>query len=134
MQPALILCKEALPFIPCFVGLLRKPMLIPISDWWWSILLGGLPIGEQVADFLERCEVRLWNQAGNRIVLANSRAEAMLVERLGMAPDRILVINSPLVPGIYGPCDSSEERKKLGFEAGTWSLAVHGIIRAGKGY
>ncbi len=134
MHPALILCKEALPFINCFVGLLRKPMLIAVSDWWWSILLGEFPFGIKIADFLERCEVRLWNRADNRIVMANSRAEAGVVERLGMSPDRIQIVNSPLVQGVYGSCDSSEERRKLGFDGGTWAVAVHGIIRAGKGY
>lgn len=134
LNPAVIICKETLPFVPVWVGRLGKPMLIAASDWWWSILLGGSALGRRIANALERREVRQWNAGGRAVVIANSQAEARLVERWGMAPARVRVINAPCLPGIYQPCPAEAERRALGLTTGLWVVAIHGIIRPGKGY
>ena len=133
MRADFIICKETLPFVPLWVGMLGIPMSISTSDWWWSIFLGGSKPGRKVAHWLEAWEVRHWGKK-HVWVAATSRSEADLVQRRGMPGDRIRVINAPMAPGVYGPCDGMAERARLGLGRDLWVVAVHGIIRPGKGY
>ena len=132
-HPSLVLCKEILPFVPLTVSRLGMTTVIAANDWWWSIYFGGTTIGQKMAKWLESFEVRRWSRAG-AYVIVNTEAEKRLVMGRGMRADHIHVINAPYRPGLFGPCDASEERKKLGFGEGLWTVAIHGIIRPGKGY
>ncbi len=132
--PAFIICKETLPFVPCVVGRLGVPMLIATSDWWWSILLGGTTWGRKVAGRLERSEVTRWNKMTKAWVVSTTQAEARVVVRKGMSPERVRVINAPSAPSVFGPAAGDVERTKCGFTSQHWVVAIHGIIRPGKGY
>lgn len=132
-RPDFIICKETMPFVPSLVGLLGRPMSIDASDWWWSILLGRWAWGKAFARRMERIEVGQWTRA-KAIVIAHSRAEAELVQQLGMPPARIRIINAPLYRGVYFPCEAKEERTRLGCTPQDFVAAVHGIIHPSKGY
>jgi glycosyltransferase involved in cell wall biosynthesis len=131
--PAFIICKETMPFVPSYVGLLKVPMSIDASDWWWSILFGRWKWGTAFANVMERIEVGHWSKSG-AIVIAHSKAEAEVVERKGMPPAQIRIINAPLYRGVYFPTDAREERNRFGFTGDDFVVAVHGIIHPSKGY
>ena len=133
-SPAFIICKETLPFVPYAVARLGIPMLISTSDWWWSILLGGTAWGRRVARRLERAEVTRWNTLKHAWAVSSTQAEARVVVRKGMAAERIRVINAPSSPTVFSPADGSAERTAYGFTPDNWVVAIHGIIRRGKGY
>ncbi len=134
LNPAFVICKETLPGIPGRIARrLRCPVLIAVSDWWWSILLGDCALGRALARRLEQGEVRQWEKAG-AYVAANSEAEAKLVRAYGFFPQRIRVINAPHASEVFRPIDPGDERGRWGLTAEHWVAAIHGIIRPGKGY
>ncbi|MFC1497445.1 glycosyltransferase [Verrucomicrobiota bacterium] len=132
-SPDFIICKEQLPFIPSLMTCMRVPMLIAVSDWWWSIFFGGSMLGRRIASWFEGEEVKHWNLSGAWVV-ANSRAEAEVVSRKGFSRDRIRVINTPFLPDVYQPCNANDVRWRLGLGENLWCVSIHGMIRPGKGY
>lgn len=133
LRPAVILCKETLPCIPGRVAALGIPTIIATSDWWWSILMGGTAPGRWLADRLEAIEVRSWNKPHVRATVS-TRAEARLLERRGMATDKIVVINAAQNPSIFRPLHPRPTKAELGLDERSTHVALFGIIRAGKGY
>ncbi len=133
LRPAVIICKETLPFIPGRVAALGIPTIIETSDWWWSILLGGTAPGRCLADSLEAHEVRTWNKPHVRATVS-THAEARLLEQKGFAGDKIVVINAPQNPSIFRPLDPQPTKAELGLDERHKQVAIFGIIRAGKGY
>lgn len=133
LRPAVIICKETLPFIPGRIAAMGIPTIIETSDWWWSILLGGTYPGRWLADRLEGNEVRSWNKPHVRATVS-TRAEARLLERRGMEGDKVVVINAPRNPGIFRPLDPRPTKAELGLDERLTHAAIFGIIRAGKGY
>lgn len=133
LRPAVIICKETLPCIPGRVAALGIPTIIATSDWWWSILLGGTAPGRWLADRLESLEVRSWNRPHVRATVS-TRAEARLLERRGMAGDKIAVINAAQNPSIFRPLHPRPTKVELGLDERFTHVALFGIIRAGKGY
>ena len=133
LRPNFIICKETLPFIPLLLGKLRIPMIIDISDWWWSILLGKKELGRKLATKLEDIEVRHWSKL-KVITITHSKAEEELVEQKGISKSKIEVINAPLYKEVYFPIKADKERKKLGFSKKDFVVALHGIIHPSKGY
>ena len=132
-NPSLIICKETLPFVPSIVSKLKIPMLVDISDWWWSILFGRKKQGKKLARIMEKLEVSHWNK--NKILaVAHTMAEAKIVQQKGMSEKKIRIANAPLYKGVYYPYDAKGERKKLNLAKNKWVVAIHGIIRPGKGY
>lgn len=134
LEPDFIICKEPLPFIPLMAARLGIPFMIAsVSDFWWRILLGGSRFGQKVALCLERFEIRRWNRAG-ACVVANTRAEASLIEKRGMDPARVILINTTSPVELYFPCEAQAERAQLKLAANAFVVAIHGTIRPGKGY
>lgn len=133
LNPAFIICKETLPLIPSLVLRLRRPALIDISDWWLSIQFGKSAWGKKFAGFVEKLEVTDWNRFPVMAV-THTRAETALMEKKGMARDKIQIINAPQHEGVYYPIAVPGERKKLGLREDDWVVAVHGIIHPSKGY
>lgn len=133
LEPALVLCKEALPFIPGRVVRLGLPAIIETSDWWWSILLGHSGWGRKLADALEAREVRGWNRP-NVTATVSTHAEKRLLAAKGLDEARIAVINAPQNPGIFRPLDPAPTPAELGLDPARKHFAVFGIIRGGKGY
>jgi glycosyltransferase involved in cell wall biosynthesis len=133
LRPAVIICKETLPFIPGRVATLGIPTIIETSDWWWSILMGGTTPGRWLAGKLEAHEVRSWNKPHVRATVS-TYAEARLLEMRGLASDKIVVINAPQNPSIFRPLDPPPEKAALGMDRACKHIAICGIIRAGKGY
>jgi len=133
LNPDYIICKETLPFVPFFLGKLRKPMVIDISDWWFSILLGNSKIGRKFAGFIERLEVRKWDKM-NAKAMTHSKAEADLLEDKGFSREKINIINAPLPEETYFRMNAKHIRNKLNFNKDSWVVSVHGIIHPSKGY
>ena len=133
LRPAVILCKETLPFIPGRVVRLGFPTMISTSDWWWSIFLGDTRAGRWIAERLEAFEVRGWNKPHVRATVA-TRAEGRLLEARGLAGDRVVVINAPQNPSIFRPLVPRPRKADLGLDDGLTYAAICGIIRPGKGY
>ncbi|MBI2440794.1 MAG: glycosyltransferase [Lentisphaerae bacterium] len=134
LEPDFIICKEPLPFIPIMVSRLGLPFMIAsVSDFWWRIFLGGNRWGRRLAGWLERFEIRRWN-LGRACVVANTKAEADLIEKRGMNRNRIFIINTTSPAGLYFPCDAQQERALLKLAPNDWVVAIHGTIRPGKGY
>jgi glycosyltransferase involved in cell wall biosynthesis len=133
LRPAVIICKETLPFIPGRIAALGIPTIIETSDWWWSILLGGTTPGRWLADRLEEHEVRSWNKPHVRATVS-THAEGRLLERRGLAADNIVVINAPQNPSVFRPIDPRPTKADLGLDERHTHVAIFGIIRAGKGY
>jgi len=102
VEPALVICKETLPFIPGRVAALGFPTIIETSDWWWSILLGHWGWGRKLAERLERREVRSWNRANVKATVS-TRAEGRLLAAKGLDESRVVVINAPQNPGVFRP-------------------------------
>jgi glycosyltransferase involved in cell wall biosynthesis len=132
-RPAVIMCREIFPFVNSIVGILKVPMIIEISDWWPSVLLGNSKLGMKIADFIESSEVKHWAKL-NVIAVAHNNFETELLLKRGMPNKKIARINLPMYGGIYSPHNSKELRKKLGFKEDDFILALHGIIHKSKGY
>lgn len=133
MNPALIICKETLPFIPGRTVKMGIPTLIETSDWWWSILLGHTACGRRLADRLESFEVRSWNRSNVKATVS-TQAEGRLLAAKGLDSSHIAVINAPQNPGVFQPLDPLSERAALGLGGKLKYFAIFGIIRGGKGY
>ena len=132
-KPALIICKETLPFIPGRMVKTGIPVIIETSDWWWSILFGHTAFGRKLAGWLERSEVKKWNRAGVTATVSTN-AEGRLLNQKGMDVSRIAVINAPQDPGVFHPLIPRTEKTELGLDADRHYFAIFGIIRGGKGY
>ncbi len=133
VEPALVICKETLPFIPGRVAALGFPTIIETSDWWWSILLGHWGWGRKLAERLERREVRSWNRANVKATVS-TRAEGRLLAAKGLDESRVVVINAPQNPGVFRPLDPAPTKGELGLDPARKHFAIFGIIRGGKGY
>ncbi len=133
MKPALIICKETLPFIPGLVVKTGIPTLIGTNDWWWSIMLGHLPGGQWLANRIENREVRCWNRPNAR-ALVSTKASGAMMEARGMAAERIVVINEPHNPGVFHPLTPPPTKSEMGLDERRKTFAICGIIRGGKGY
>lgn len=133
MRPALILCKEPLPFVPSLLARLNLPMCLHVGDWWLSILLGDVSWVRPVVRRLERWEVRSWKRA--RVLAACSTgAEIDLLERRGMPRHRMRQVNNAMNSAAFMPLDYYAARTRLNLPERYWHVAIHGIIRRGKGY
>lgn len=133
LNPALIICKETLPFIPGWIARLGIPTIIETSDWWWSILLGQTGWGRTLANLMEAYEVHQWNR-GNVKATVSTMAEAKLLAAKGMAHVNIEIINASQIPGVFHPLQPAPTRESLGLSDNLKYFAVFGIIRGGKGY
>ena len=133
LRPAVIICKETLPFIPGRVVKAGIPTIIGTSDWWWSIFLGSTPFGRWLAGRLESWEVRSWNRPHVRATVA-THAEGRLLAARGLDPGRVVVINAPQNPSIFRPLDPRPTKAELGLDGELKHVAICGIIRPGKGY
>ncbi len=133
LAPAVVICKEALPFLPGRVAALGFPTIIETSDWWWSILLGHRGWGRKVAERLERREVRSWNRPTVKATVS-TRAEGRLLEAKGLEASRVVVINAPQNPGVFRPLEPRPSKEELGLDPAQKHFAIFGIIRGGKGY
>ena len=133
LNPAVVICKEMLPFIPGRMVRLGYPTLISISDWWWSILFGKWRWGRRLADAMESREVRSWNRPHVR-TLVSTHAEGRLLETKGMNPSRIVVVHPPQNPGVFHPLSPRPAKEELGLDPSLKHFAICGIIRGGKGY
>jgi len=133
LKPALIICKETLPFIPGWIVRLGIPTIIETSDWWWSILLGQTGWGRILANRMEAYEVHQWNR---RYVCAtvSTNAEGRLLAARGMAEANIEVINASQNLRVFQPLHPPPTRKSLGLSDDLKYFAIFGIIRGGKGY
>lgn len=133
LDPAVILCKEMLPFLPGRVAKTGLPTIIATSDWWWSILLGHTRWGRWLADRLEAREVRSWNRP-NVLATVSTQAEGRLLAAKGLDEARIVVINAPQNPGVFRPLDPAPTKTDMGLDGALRHFAIFGIIRGGKGY
>lgn len=133
LAPAVVICKEALPFLPGRVAALGFPTIIETSDWWWSILLGHWGWGRKLAERLERREVRSWNR-WNVKATVSTRAEGRLLTAKGLEASRVAVINAPQNPGVFRPLEPAPSKEELGLDPARTHFAIFGIIRGGKGY
>jgi glycosyltransferase involved in cell wall biosynthesis len=133
LEPAAVICKEILPFIPGRVARTGIPTLITVCDWWWTIYLGHSSLGRRLAAWLERLEVRGWNRPATWVAV-NTQTERELVMAKGMDGDRICVIDAPLNAGLFQPLEPAPTKAELGLEPELRHFAVFGIIRQGKGY
>ena len=133
LNPAVIICKETLPFIPGRVVRMGLPTIIATSDWWWSILFGHWGWGRRLADWLEAHEVRSWNRS-NVQATVGTQAEGRLLAAKGLDPARIAVINAPQDPGVFRPLTPAPTKAELGLDPDLKHFAIFGIIRGGKGY
>ena len=133
LRPAVILCKEMLPFIPGRVVRTGLPVVLTISDWWWTILLGHTRWGQWIAAWLERLEVRNWNRPNVRMIV-NSKAERHLVVLRGGRSELIHNISAPLNPELFRPVEPRPAKESLGLDGQLKYFAIFGIIRKGKGY
>lgn len=133
LEPAIVICKESLPFIPGRVAALGIPTIVETSDWWWSILLGHFGWGRKLADALEAREVRGWNRPGV-VATVSTHAEGRLLAAKGLDSARVAVINAPQNPGIFRPLAPAPTKAELGLDPALRHFAIFGIIRGGKGY
>ena len=133
LRPALVVCKETLPFIPGRVVATGLPTIIGTNDWWWSILLGHWRWGRWLADRMEAREVRGWNRPRVRTVVC-TRASGALLEARGMDAARNAVINEPRNSNAFRPLDPRPAPAELGLDPACKQVAIFGIIRGGKGY
>ena len=133
LQPALIICQEALPFIPERVARLGFPTIVTTADWWWSILLGHTERGRRLAERMEAREARTWNRP-NVTALVCTRAAGRLLAEKGLDAARIAVVGAPQNPDIFRPLDPPPAKKELGLDEAHRHFALFGIIRGGKGY
>jgi glycosyltransferase involved in cell wall biosynthesis len=133
LEPAVILCKEALPFIPERVARMGIPTIIGTADWWWSILLGHQRWGKRFADWIEARETRRWNRPNVRITTCTQSAKNLLAAK-GVDRERITVINEPQNPDVFCPLTPAPRKAELGLDEACMHFAIFGIIRGGKGY
>ena len=133
LTPALIICKETLPFIPGRVAKMEIPTIIETSDWWWSILLGHTGWGRWLADGLEAREVRSWNRPNVKATVS-TKAEGRLLAAKGLNESSIVLINAPQNPGVFRPLVPAPPRAELGLDGKLKYFSIFGIIRGGKGY
>lgn len=133
LDPALIICKETLPFIPGRVANTGIPTIIETSDWWWSILLGHTRWGRRLATWIEAREVRAWNRPNVKATVS-TRAEGRLLAAKGLDESRIVVLNAARNPDAFRPLDPPPARAELGLDDRLTYFAIMGIIRSGKGY
>lgn len=133
LAPAVILCKETLPFIPGHVASLGFPTIIATSDWWWSILLGHWRWGRRLADWLEKREVRSWNRP-NIMTTVSTVAEGRLLAAKGLDAMRTVIINASLSSDVFRPLTPTPTKVELGLDDKLKYFAIFGIIRGGKGY
>lgn len=133
LDPAVVVCKETLPFIPGRVVRLGFPTVIATSDWWWSILFGSTPAGRRLAGAMEAREVRSWNRPLVRATVG-TRAEGRLLAAKGMDPARIAVVPAAQNPGVFRPLSPRPAKEELGLDPALKHFAICGIIRGGKGY
>jgi len=133
IAPDVILCKETLPWIPSLVARLNRPMLIDVSDWWASILLGHSAIGRPLALRMEQSEIRDWQQH-RTLALTHTEAESRILTNAGFPLDRIRITEVPHPQGKYRPCNASDIRRKFGWGENDWVAALHGIMHPSKGY
>ena len=133
LQPALIICQEALPFIPERVARLGFPTIVTTADWWWSILLGHTARGRRLAERMEAREARTWNRP-NVTALVCTRAAGRLLAAKGLDEARIAVVGAPQNPDIFRPLAPLPAKRELGLDEAHRHFALFGIIRQGKGY
>ena len=133
LNPAVVICQEALPWIPGQVAALGFPTLIATADWWWSILLGDTRPGRWLAGRLEVRDVRSWNRPNVRATVCTEAGRRLLAAR-GLQADKIDLVNMPRNPGMFRPLDPRPTKAELGLEPGLKHVALFGIIRRGKGY
>ena len=132
-NPALIICKETLPFIPGLVAKTGIPTIIETSDWWWYILLGHTSWGRWLAARIEAWEVRTWDRS-NVMATVSTQAEGRLLAAKWMKESRIAVLNAARNPDVFRPLDPPPARAELGLDEKLAYFAIFGIIRGGKGY
>jgi len=132
-KPSFIVHKEQMPFIPSFLSRLNIKLLQDIGDWWWTTLLCKYNL-EKISEKIENIEIRDWNKSKNLILTAHSKAEASMIAKRGMDPNRIFVINHPSSKETFRPVDASEIKKKLNLTKDNWIIAVHGITHPSKDY
>ena len=133
LEPAVVVCKETLPFLPGRVVRLGYPTIISSSDWWWSILFGGSRWGRRLADAMEAREVRSWNRPWVRATVGTA-AEGRLLAAKGMDERLIAVVPAPQNPGVFRPLSPRPTKEELGLDPALKHFAICGIIRGGKGY
>ena len=133
LNPALIICQEALPFIPGRVARLGFPTIVTTADWWWSILLGHAEWGRRWAERMEAREARDWNRP-NVTALVCTRAAGRLLAAKGLDAARIQVVGASQNPDIFRPLDPLPTKAELGLDESLRYFALFGIIRGGKGY
>lgn len=132
-KPDIIMCRELLPFLPSFVSLLKIPVIIPLSDWWLSIIFGKNKIGRKAADLIESSEIRHWNKQGFFLAVHNNSEKEFVIKR-GFSKQRVTIVNLPMYGGVYSSCNAKLERKKFGFSEKDFVVGLHGIIHKSKGY
>lgn len=134
LKPSVIMCREPLPLIPAWMcGTGVPAMIASVSDHWWAILLGWNSPGRWLARRLEQREIARWNR-WNALVVPNTEAERQVMERHGVRPENLRLINTTSPEGMFFPCEASEIRRELGFGPERIVVATHGTIRPGKGY
>ena len=132
-KPKLIIYREIFPFVSSILSLLKIPMIIEITDWWPSIILGSSKFGRVIANFIESLEVKYWTKL-NVIAITHNNFETKLLLERGMPKEKIRRINLPMYGGVYSPHNSKDIRKNLKFRENNFVVAIHGIIHKSKGY
>ncbi len=133
LNPDLIICKETLPFVPSLLARTKIPLLIDISDWWWSIMLGKNRFGRKFAGFMEGLEVRDWNRF-RVVAVTHTKSESKLMLKKGFSKNKIEIINAQQHKFAYFPISNNSSRARLGLKKDDWIVAVHGIMHPSKGY
>lgn len=132
-NPDAIICRENMSFVPLSLGVLKKPIMVEIGDWWPSMLLGSTRIGQKIANLIENFEVRLWNK-GNYITLVHNHAEEKVILEKGISNQKVKIVTLPMFGDKYFPSSAQKERYELGFKKNDFVVATHGIIHKSKGY
>jgi glycosyltransferase involved in cell wall biosynthesis len=132
-NPDVIVCRENMPLVPLCLGVLKKPILVEIGDWWPSVILGSTKIGRRIASLIETFEVRLWNK-GKFTALVHNQAEKKVTIARGLSPNKTSIVSSPMFGNNYFPSPAKKERSELGFKKNDFIVATHGIIHRSKGY
>jgi glycosyltransferase involved in cell wall biosynthesis len=132
LSPDIIICRENFPFIASLLTLLKIPLLIALSDWWPSLILGKSKIGRYFAEFIEKKDVELWISK-NVTVLAHNKNEVEQMLEKGIYKKRIIKIGAPLFGGVFSKINSRNYRDKFGFKDADFVVGWHGIIHPSKG-
>lgn len=131
-KPFVIICRENFPFLTSIISLTRIPILVELSDWWPSLVLGNTEKGKKIANFIETKDVRFWRNK-SILVLAHNRSEMEYVKRMGIDSNKIKIIHFPMYGGFFRPVDSYKYRKKLGISKSDFLVVTRGIIHKTKG-